>query len=349
MAAANRKMLLQQQLKMILLMLIRLRRKRKNKRDRKKIWIRKLFQEREEKSEFYKLVKDMQLFDSFYFFKCFRMSPSMFEKLLSWIGPTIQKCSLRRPTATPSERLCVTLRYICTGDAQTTIATSYRISPPVVGRIINETCGAIWNILNKRFIDPPSTKEDWSKIAQDFENKWNFPNCLAAIDGKHIMIQAPPRTGSEYFNYKKLFSVVLLACCDANYKFTLVDIGDNGRQSDGGVYTNSKLGFAIDNNLLNFPTSRKIGTSSKVMPYVFVADDAFSMKPHLLKPYPGSNLDLSKCVYNYRLSRARRVIENSFGILASRFRIFRRAIIANVNTVINICESHLNSPQYAHD
>ena len=80
-----------------------------------------------------------------------------------------------------------------------------------------------------------------------------------------------------YFNYKKTHSIVLLAVCNANYEFILLDVGDNGRQSDAGVYTNSKIGFAIDNNLLDFPSLNIIENSgtNKLYPYVFVADDAF--------------------------------------------------------------------------
>ena len=73
--------------------------------------------------------------------------------------------------------------------------------------------------------------------------------------------------------------------------------------------------------------------------HVFVANDAFGLKRHMMKPYPSSNLVVPKQIFNYRLSRARRVIENAFGILASRFRVFHKPIIAQVNKVISITKA----------
>lgn len=72
---------------------------------------------------------------------------------------------------------------------------------------------------------------------------------------------------------------------------------------------------------------------------VFVADDAFGLKRHMMKPYPSTNLPTQKLVFNYRLSRARRVIENTFGIAASRFRIFYKPILAGVNKVKHITKA----------
>ena len=76
----------------------------------------------------------------------------------------------------------------------------------------------------------------WKNVSAGFEQRWNFPNALGAIDRKYVITQALPNSSSLYFNYKKTFSIVLMAVCDAKYKFTLVDIGDTGRQSDGSVY-----------------------------------------------------------------------------------------------------------------
>ena len=130
-----------------------------------------------------------------------------------------------------------------------------------------------------------------------------------------------------------------MAVCIALYEFFLVDIWDSGRQSDGSVFFNSNLGYAIENNILSIPKASKLPNSGRVLPYVFIGDDAFGFKPHLMKPYPLQNLPAEKRVFNYRLSRARRVVENAFGIAASRFRILRRPIIAKVEKAILITKA----------
>ena len=102
-------------------------------------------------------------------------------------------------------KVCFTLHHLCTRDAQITIGTSYRISPKVVGRIMKATCKVIWNVLQAHhFLYVPSSKHAWLRIASDFDSKMYFPHCLGEIDGKHIIIQAPGRSGSDYFNYKKV-------------------------------------------------------------------------------------------------------------------------------------------------
>ena len=96
------------------------------------------------------------------------------------------------------------LAVSCDRRSQATIASCYRVSLPVVSRIIRNTCDAIWTILNsKEYLKAPANNKEWMEIENEFREKWNFSHCLGAIDGKHIVIQAPTRLGSDYFNYKK--------------------------------------------------------------------------------------------------------------------------------------------------
>ena len=73
--------------------------------------------------------------------------------------------------------------------------------------------------------------------------------------------------------------------------------------------------------------------------YPLFGDGAFALKTNLLKPYPKETIRQSQGIFNYRLSRARHIIENCFGIAASRFRIFRRPIIAEVETAVGITKA----------
>lgn len=133
---------------------------------------------------------------------------------------------------------------------------------------------------------------------------------------------------SLYFNYKKIFSIVLLALVDAHYNFIAVDIGSYGKDSDGGIFSKSNLGKAFENKTINVPDGISLPSTNEKMPYVIVADEAFPLKPYLLRPYPGNQIsgDNSKYNFNYRLSRARRVSENAFGILSQKFRIYNRRL-----------------------
>jgi hypothetical protein len=144
---------------------------------------------------------------------------------------------------------------------------------------------------------------------------WNHPNCIGAVDGKHIVMNQPSQSGSHFHNYKGTFSIVLMAVADAEYKFIFVDVGTNGGIVDGGVWNKCALKNAIECGILTIPEINKVG--SKDLPYVFVGDEAFPLKRYLMKPYPGRSLTDERHVFNYRLSRLR-IVENAFGLLTSQ-------------------------------
>ena len=106
------------------------------------------------------------------------------------------------------------------------------------------------------------------------------------------------------------------------------------------VYANSHLGFCIENKKLSIKACDEVVNDTGVkFPYVFAADDAFVLKLNTMKPQPGQKLTIVRLIFIYRLSRAKKVIENAFGIFSSRFRIFRRPMIANVYEVVKVTKA----------
>lgn len=118
-------------------------------------------------------------------------------------------------------------RYLGTGDLRVTIALAFRIGESTVREIVKEVCLILIKVLQPVYLSSP-TEEDWRKYADGYWRKWNLPNCVGSIDGKHIRLRCPPNSGSLYFNYKKFYNIVLLAVADHIYRFTLVDIGAYG-------------------------------------------------------------------------------------------------------------------------
>ena len=140
------------------------------------------------------------------------MSPESFHVLLSHMKPHISKKNTRFRESVPvSTRLAVTLRYLASSESQQSLSWSFRLSRTTVSKIVKETCKAVWKVLSPIYLRSPSTEQEWKQISNDFEEIWNLPHCIGAIDGKHIAIECPKKTGSKYFNYKGFFSLVLLA------------------------------------------------------------------------------------------------------------------------------------------
>eukprot|EP00102_Acyrthosiphon_pisum_P010884 XP_008179381.1 PREDICTED: putative nuclease HARBI1 [Acyrthosiphon pisum] len=213
-----------------------------------------------------------------------------------------------------------------------------------ISGIIYETCNTIWNVFGQIHMPFP-TKDMFYQIAHDFEILWNFPNCIGCIDGKHILIKCPKKTGSMFYNYKNYFLVHLQGVCDAKYKFITVDIGAYGKQSDSGVFTEPNIYNYLEANSFNVPPNRPLPNTNIPMPFVLLGDQGYPLKEYLMRPYPRStNLDSEKEIFNYRLSRARRMIECTFGILVSKWRCLKTELQVNedhVDTLVKcICLLH---------
>ncbi|CAN7946680.1 unnamed protein product, partial [Ixodes pacificus] len=204
-------------------------------------------------------------------------------------------------------------------------------------RVVSDVCDALWDILQPVYLTCPQRADEWLRVAADFEERWNFPHCLGAIDGKHVTVECPPKSGSLDRNYKGTFSKFMLAVSDAHYRFLYVELGHHGSESDGGIFSRCKLQERLLQGQIGMPPDENVGIEGP-LPYFFVGDEAFPLKTYMMRPF--SRKVHEQRIFNYRLSRARRVVGNAFGILAQKWRILRRPFRANdqnINRIIAAC------------
>ena len=150
-----------------------------------------------------------------------------------------------------------------------------------------------------------------------------------------MALKKPKDTGALYHNYKGFFSIVILALVDGQYKFRWVDAGTAGSCSDAQIFNASQLKRRIEDGRIVFPDPAPITQGGRDVPYFILVDDAFALKTWLMKPY-----GREERIANYRISRGRRVVENAFSILVSRFRVIRTTIElppATVREVVFTC------------
>jgi len=132
-------------------------------------------------------------------------------------------------------------RYLATGNSFISLHYEYLLGATTVREIVRHTRDAIWECLKPAYM-PARDKNDWIRKADEFYERTNFPNCIGAVDRKHIRIRKPNESGCQFFNYKNFFSTVLMAVADANYCFISVEVGAYGSSSDSNVFKKSTFG-----------------------------------------------------------------------------------------------------------
>ena len=248
---------------------------------------------RDSRSAYYNILQELRLQGAENYRKYLRMNVDTFEYLLQKIRPSITlKTTVMRKPVSPEEQLAITLRYFATGESYASLMYQYRVSDTCISRIIPRVCKSIIATLMDECLVCPKAPEEWKSIADEYNKKWDFPNC---IDGKHISLCRPKNSVSQYYKYKNFYSIILMAIVDANYKFIFVDVGCQGQLGDGAVFKNSSfyknmvtisLNLPPDNTLSDLYESSNSNFAllseefKQCISYVIVADYAFPLKTH---------------------------------------------------------------------
>ncbi|XP_066969237.1 uncharacterized protein [Macrobrachium rosenbergii] len=157
-----------------------------------------------------------------------RQQRNVMEAVVEYVH-CMQRTFWKEPL-TPGLRVAITLRFLATGDSYKSLQYSFRVAHNTISCIVPETCRAIVSAFGDEELQVPQTPEAWKQVASGFEERWNFPHVIGAIDGQHIRLRNPPLGGTHYYNCKKFFSMILLAIVDTSYKFLYVDVGAIGSE-----------------------------------------------------------------------------------------------------------------------
>lgn len=131
----------------------------------------------------------------------------IFEKIVKHLKPKVNTRPIDR--IPEKMRLALVLEYLSSGTIGRHMSSIYRLSQSSFRNIIEQVCDALIVEFRSEFM--AFTNENWLAVANEFNYRWNYPNCLGSIDGKHVPIICPPNSGSLFYNYKVRYSFVVIS------------------------------------------------------------------------------------------------------------------------------------------
>ena len=266
-----------------------------------------------------------------------RMSKHTFTIICTLLRPYIEKENTHmRAAIGVDKRVVITLWKLATNIEYRTLSALFGIGRSTVGEIVIETCQAIAKLL-PRYVKIPRG-DSLNEIVKGFEEYWGFPQAAGAIDGSHIPIIKPKESAADYYNRKGYYSIIVQALVDFRGRFLDVYMGWPGKVHDARVFVNSSLYQKGINGCL-FPDMKK-NINGVDVPLVILGDPAYPALPWLMKPFPeNEHTTTNQKLFNYRQSRARMVVENSFGRLKGRWRCLLKRLDCDLNNVCDIVAS----------
>ncbi|XP_040263592.1 protein ANTAGONIST OF LIKE HETEROCHROMATIN PROTEIN 1-like [Bufo bufo] len=315
---------------------------------RRRYWVHPINRLRYERGHIGQLYSELRSFPQ-KFFDFVRMPINAFDRLLEILSEHLcRQDTIMRRSITPMERLLITLRFLATGESFASLHVQFRVGKSTISGIVRTTCHVIWQYLQPISMPSP-TPEIWLQVTAGFQSVANFPNCIGAVDCKHLRVRQPPHSGSRHINYRKYFSVVLMAVADSTYKFVGIAVGAYGSTEDSRVLLKSELGRQVLQDQVTLLPPQPLPGTTDPAPFVMVSDEAFPLMTNLLRPYPRRRLDARKRVFNMRLSQARCFVEGTFGMLSSKWRVFTSAMQLDEATVDEVIKAACVLHNYVRD
>ena len=264
----------------------------------------------------------------------FRMSRDTFQYLCNQLRPLIQKQNTRmRRCVSTERRVAITLWVLATSGEYRSVAHLFGLARCTVCKIVNETYRAIVRKLLPVYIRFPSG-DALKEVVEGFKDKLGVPQCAGSIDGSHIPVTPPAMNHTDYYNRKGWYSMLVQAVVDHNYLFRDLCIGWPGSVHDARVLANSCIFKKVMSGEL---LQGEVQVSGKTLRTFLIGDSAYPLLPWLVKPFPfSSSLNSQQKKYNYRLSRARVVVEIAFGRLKARWHRLAKKIDMHIDNVPHI-------------
>ena len=136
------------------------------------------------------------------------------------------------------------------------------MAPATISHIVYKICKGITHEYIQDVLQRLITPDGWKKVAKEFAECWNLHHTAGTLDGEHIALFLPGKTGSLYYNYRVLHSLVLLALVDSNFTLLYMDVGADGATSDVNITMNTLLKEALEDKQV---TASSLISSSRMM------------------------------------------------------------------------------------
>ncbi|XP_077509345.1 uncharacterized protein LOC144120619 [Amblyomma americanum] len=242
-----------------------------------------------------------------------------------------------REAISVEKRIGIGLFKLCSAAEDRVVAIVFGVGRSTVNTIYREFAETVVDVLEPEWARMMAPNE-MNEHVSEFYAMTGFPQAMGALDGCHFPLSPPHLNAEDYRNYKGWYSVILLAVVDHKYRFRYVSAGSPGRCHDSHVYSQSDLAETVERPLFKTPVTVINGTA---VPPIILCDQAFALTGHLMKPFPHNGpLQEEKRLFNYHLSKTRRIVENAFGRMKARFRYTMKRMeceIRHVPVIIRAC------------